>query len=165
MEPDANSMQKFIEMELNKDNRTKLDFRVFNRETKEFYEPTPEMMLHAAGNAFFLINGEEIPVDKLGKRHILRLRQGCMSQMENASDNFVYVSVVASSADSGCDNGVANANSEFLPVNDKELVSSVLLRKYKVEIPADHGNCARMAETADVSHILGAQKRHLIPGE
>ena len=65
MEPDANSMQKFIEYELNKDNRTKLDFRVFNRETKEFYEPTPEMMLHAAGNAFFLINGEEIPVDKL----------------------------------------------------------------------------------------------------
>lgn len=65
MEPDANSMQKFIEYELNKDNRTKLDFRVFNRETKEFYEPTPEMMLHAAGNAFFLINGEEIPVDKI----------------------------------------------------------------------------------------------------
>ena len=65
MEPNANSMQKFIEKELNKDNRTKLDFRVFNRETKEFYEPTPEMMLPSAGNAFFLINGEKIPVDKL----------------------------------------------------------------------------------------------------
>ena len=65
MEPNANSMQKFIEKELNKDNRTKLDFRVFNRETKEFYEPTPEMMLPSAGNAFFQINGEKIPVDKL----------------------------------------------------------------------------------------------------
>ena len=65
MEPNANSMQKFIEKELNKDNRMKLDFRVFNRETKEFYEPTPEMMLPSAGNAFFLINGEKIPVDKL----------------------------------------------------------------------------------------------------
>ena len=54
MEPDANSMQKFIEKELNKDSRRKLDLRVFNRETKEFYEPMPEMMLPAAGNAFFL---------------------------------------------------------------------------------------------------------------
>ena len=65
MAPNANSMQKFIEKELNKDNRTKLDFRVFNRETKEFYEPTPEMTLPAAGNAFFRINGEKIPVDKI----------------------------------------------------------------------------------------------------
>ena len=65
MEPDANSMQKFIEKELNKDSRTKLDFRIFNRETKSFYENTPEMMLPAAGNAFFRINGEKIPVDKL----------------------------------------------------------------------------------------------------
>ena len=65
MESNANSMQKFIDKELNKDNRTKLDFRVFNRETKEFYENTPEMMLPAAGNAFFLINGEKIPVDKI----------------------------------------------------------------------------------------------------
>ena len=65
MEPNANSMQKFIEKELNKDNRAKLDLRVFNRETKEFYEPMPEMMLPAAGNAFFRINGEKIPVDKL----------------------------------------------------------------------------------------------------
>ncbi len=65
MEPNANSMQKFIEKELNKDSRTKLDLRVFNRETKEFYEPTPEMMVPAAGNAFFLINGEKIPMDKI----------------------------------------------------------------------------------------------------
>ena len=65
MAPNANSMQKFIEKELNKDSRRKLDLRVFNRETKEFYEPTPEMMLTSAGNAFFLINREKIPVDKL----------------------------------------------------------------------------------------------------
>ena len=65
MAPNANSMQKFIEKELNKDSRTKLDLRVFNRETKEFYEPMPEMMVPAAGNTFFLIDGEKIPVDKL----------------------------------------------------------------------------------------------------
>jgi len=65
MEPNANSMQKFIEKELNKDSRTKLDLRVFNRETKSFYELMTEMMLPAAGNAFFRINGKEIPVDKI----------------------------------------------------------------------------------------------------
>ena len=65
MEPDANSMQKFIEKELSKDSRTKLDLRVFNRKTKSFYEPAPEMMLPVAGNAFFRIDREEIPVDKI----------------------------------------------------------------------------------------------------
>ena len=65
MKEEEISMQKFIEMELNKDSRTKLDLRVFNRETKEFYDPMPEMMLPAAGNAFFRINGEKIPVDKI----------------------------------------------------------------------------------------------------
>ena len=65
MKAEAISMQKFIEKELNKDNRTKLDFRVFNRETKEFHEPAPEVMLPSAGNAFFLIDGEKIPVDKI----------------------------------------------------------------------------------------------------
>jgi hypothetical protein len=65
MEPNANSMQKFIEKELNKDSRTKLDLRVFNRETKSFYELMTEMMLPAARNAFFRINGEKIPVDKI----------------------------------------------------------------------------------------------------
>ena len=63
MKEEEISMQKFIEKELNKDSRTKLNLRVFNRETKEFYEPMPEMMLPAAGNAFFRINGEKIPVD------------------------------------------------------------------------------------------------------
>jgi len=58
-------MQKFIEKELSKDSRTKLDLCIFNRETKSFYENTPEMMLSAAGNTFFLINGEKIPVDKI----------------------------------------------------------------------------------------------------
>ncbi len=65
MEPDANSMQKFIEYELNKDNRTKLDFRIFNRETESFFENTPKMLLSAAENVFFLNNGEKIPVDKI----------------------------------------------------------------------------------------------------
>ena len=66
MEPDANSMQKLIEYELNKDNRTKLDFRIFNRETESFfYENTPKMLLPAVGNVFFLNNGEKIPVDKI----------------------------------------------------------------------------------------------------
>jgi len=65
MKEEAISMQKFIEKELNKDSRTKLNLRIFNRETKSFYEPPPEMMLPAAGNAFFRINGEEIPVDKI----------------------------------------------------------------------------------------------------
>ena len=65
MKEEEISMQKFIEKELNKDSRTKLDLRVFNRETKEFYDPMPEMMLPAAGNAFFRINGEKIPVDKI----------------------------------------------------------------------------------------------------
>ena len=65
MKAEAISMQKFIEKELNKDSRTKLDLRVFNRETKSFYEPAPEVMLPSAGNAFFLINGEKIPVDKI----------------------------------------------------------------------------------------------------
>ena len=58
-------MQKFIEKELSKDSRTKLDFRIFNQETKSFYENTPEMMLSAAKNDFFLFNGEKIPVDKI----------------------------------------------------------------------------------------------------
>ena len=65
MKPDANSMQKFIEKELNKDSRTKLDFRIFNRKTGSFYENTPAMMLSEAENEFFLINGEKIPVDKI----------------------------------------------------------------------------------------------------
>ena len=75
METEENSMQKFIEKELNKDNRTKLDCRVFNRETKEFYEPTPEMMLPSLGNAFFLINGEKIPVDKIVIRHYIGVQE------------------------------------------------------------------------------------------
>ena len=50
-------------------------------------------------------------------------------------------------------------------MNHKELESSVLLIKYKVEIPANHGNSARMAEATDVFHILGTQERHLIPGK
>jgi len=65
MKAEAISMQKFIEKELSKDSRTKLNLRVFNRKTKEFYEPTQELMLPAAGNAFFRINGEKIPVDKI----------------------------------------------------------------------------------------------------
>ena len=88
-----------------------------------------------------------------------------MSQMENAVDNFAYGSVVVSSADSCCDNSVANTNSEILPVNDKDLMSSVLLIKYEVEIPANHGNCACMAECADALHLFRAQKGHLIPSE
>ena len=78
---------------------------------------------------------EKIPMDKLGKRDIRWLWQGCMSQMENAADDFVYSSVIASRADSCCDNSATNTNSEILPVNDKDLAPSVWLLKYKVEIP------------------------------
>ena len=65
MKTEEKSMQKFIEKELSKDNRTKLDFRIFNRKTGSFYENSPEMMLPAAENAFILIDGEKIPVDKI----------------------------------------------------------------------------------------------------
>ncbi|MCI6289664.1 MAG: YopX family protein [Lentisphaeria bacterium] len=65
MEPNVNSIQKFIEKEFSKDSQVKLDFRVFNRETESFYETAPEMMLPSAGNAFFRISGEKIPVDKI----------------------------------------------------------------------------------------------------
>lgn len=70
MKTEEISMQKFIEKELNKDSRTKLDFRVFNRETKEFFDcefngNPQENVLVLSENSFFLNHGEPIPMDKL----------------------------------------------------------------------------------------------------
>ena len=65
MKAEAISMQKFIEKELNKDSRTKLDFRVFNRETGSFYENTPEMMLSLAGKDILQVNGKFVASEEV----------------------------------------------------------------------------------------------------
>lgn len=58
-------MQDFIERELELDNRKRVDYRVFNRETGTFYENTPEMMFSLAGENILQINGEFIASDKI----------------------------------------------------------------------------------------------------
>ena len=49
MKTEEELMQDFIERTLDKDNRVRVDYRVFNRKTGSFYENTPEMMLSLAG--------------------------------------------------------------------------------------------------------------------
>ena len=60
MKTEQESMQEFIEKALDKDNRERVDYRVFNRKTRSFYENTPEIMLTLAGKDILLVNGKII---------------------------------------------------------------------------------------------------------
>lgn len=58
-------LQEFIEKELELDNRKRVDYRVFNRETGTFYENTPDVLLSLAGENILQVNGEFIASDKI----------------------------------------------------------------------------------------------------
>ena len=65
MEKEEESMQKFIERALDKDNRERVDYRVFDRKTGSFYENTPEMMLSLAGKDLLQVNGKFVASDEI----------------------------------------------------------------------------------------------------
>ena len=58
-------MRNFIKRELGRDNREKIDYRIFNRKTKTFYENSPDMMLTLSGDAVLQINGVFVPSDEI----------------------------------------------------------------------------------------------------
>ena len=65
MKTEEELMQDFIERALDKDNRERVDYRVFNRKTGVFYENTPEMMLSLAGKDILQVNGKFVASDKI----------------------------------------------------------------------------------------------------
>ena len=65
MKTEEELMQDFIKRALDKDNRERVDYRVFNRKTGSFYENTPEMMLSLAGKDIMMVNGKIIDSDEI----------------------------------------------------------------------------------------------------
>ena len=65
MKTEEELMQEFIERALDKDNRERVDYRVFNRKTGSFYENTPEMMLSLAGEDILQVNGKFAASDEI----------------------------------------------------------------------------------------------------
>ena len=58
-------MQEFIERELAKANRERVDYRVFNLKTGSFYENTPEMLLSLSGKDILQVNGKFVASDEI----------------------------------------------------------------------------------------------------
>ena len=65
MKTEEELMQEFIERALDKDNRERVDYRVFDRKTGAFYENTPEMMLSLAGKDILQVNGKFVASDEI----------------------------------------------------------------------------------------------------
>ena len=65
MKTEEELMQDFIERALDKDNRERVDYRVFNRKTGSFYENTPEMMLSLAGKDILQVNGKFVASEEV----------------------------------------------------------------------------------------------------
>ena len=65
MKTEEELMQDFIERALDKDNRERVSYRVFNRKTGVFYENTPEMMLSLAGKDILQVNGKFVASDEI----------------------------------------------------------------------------------------------------